>query len=233
MITSAVILARGGSVGLPNKNILSFCGKPLLAWTIEACLEVCAGNVFVSSDSEQVLEVAEQYGANLINRPASISGNRSSSEIGWLHAISEISSSQKSSLPDVIIAPQVTSPLRKKNDLASALKKFEVEKLSSLFSAVDAGDICLWDNSGQQPSPMNIDFHGRKRRQDISSQIIENGSFYMFKTEQFMSEKNRFFGKVGTFLQDKWQAFEIDDAEDFEFCELIMSNYLLGQRDVC
>ena len=62
MHAAAIILARGGSVGLPNKNILNFCGKPLLAWTVEVCLEVCAGGVFVSSDSDQILEISRQFG---------------------------------------------------------------------------------------------------------------------------------------------------------------------------
>ena len=218
---------------MPNKNILSFCGKPLLAWTIEACLNVCAGKVYVSSDSDQILDIAEQHDANIIQRPASISCDASSSESGWLHAISHISALQNTSLPDIMIAPQVTSPLRKQDDLALAVEKFESEGLSSLFSAVDAGDICLWDSSKPDPSPKNFDFNERKRRQDIPSQIIENGSFYIFKTEHFISEQNRFFGKVGFFLQEKWQVFEIDDLADFEFCEMVMSNYLLGKRDVC
>ena len=233
MSAAAIILARGGSVGLPNKNILNFCGKPLLAWTVEVGLEVCAGSVFVSSDSDQILEISRQFGADTIRRPANLSGDKSSSESGWLHAINQIGSLRKSSLPDVIIAPQVTSPLRKKDDLILALEQLETEGLSSLFSAVDAGDICLWDSSGLQPKPKNFDFQSRQRRQDIPSQIVENGSFYIFRTEQFMKEQNRFFGQVGFFLQKKWQAFEIDDDEDFQFCEMIMSKYLLGKRDVC
>jgi len=74
MIVNAVILARGGSKGIPGKNIINFCGKPLLAWTIEQCLQAESVNgVWVSSDDEKILAVAEKYGAQLIERPAEIS----------------------------------------------------------------------------------------------------------------------------------------------------------------
>ena len=81
----AIILARGGSKGLPNKNILDFCGKPLIAWTIENCINGGASSVWVSSDSEKILEISKKYGANIIERPNEISGDLASSESAWLH----------------------------------------------------------------------------------------------------------------------------------------------------
>ena len=73
----SIILARGGSKGLPGKNIINFCGKPLLAWTIEHCLEGGAAPVYVSSDSDEILTIAENYGAFKIQRPKRISGDTS------------------------------------------------------------------------------------------------------------------------------------------------------------
>ena len=68
MKTVAIILARGGSKGIPQKNIIDFCGKPLLAWTIEHCRDNGIDSVYVSSDSDKILEVGEKYGAVSINR---------------------------------------------------------------------------------------------------------------------------------------------------------------------
>ena len=68
MNTVAVILARGGSKGIPNKNIIDFCGKPLLSWTIEHCRDGGVDSIYVSSDSDKILEVGEKYGAVSINR---------------------------------------------------------------------------------------------------------------------------------------------------------------------
>ena len=86
----AVILARGGSKGIPNKNIIDFCGKPLLSWTIEHCRDGGVDSIYVSSDSDKILEVGEEYGAVSIKRPEEISGDTATSESGWLHALEVI-----------------------------------------------------------------------------------------------------------------------------------------------
>ena len=90
MRISSIILARGGSKGLPNKNILEFSGKPLLAWTIDHCIKAGVTDVFVSSDCDEILNVASNYGANKIKRPTDLSSDVASAESGWLHALSEI-----------------------------------------------------------------------------------------------------------------------------------------------
>ena len=68
----AIILARGGSKGVRKKNIIDFCGKPLIAWTIDNCIKGCANSVWVSSDSDEILEISAEYGANKIKRPENI-----------------------------------------------------------------------------------------------------------------------------------------------------------------
>ena len=86
----AIILARGGSKGIPKKNIIDFCGKPLMAWTIEHCKMGGADQVYVSSDSHEILEIGMHYGALPIERPDAIADDKSTSESGWLHALREI-----------------------------------------------------------------------------------------------------------------------------------------------
>ena len=100
---SAIILARGGSKGIPNKNIIDFCGKPLIAWTIEQCLSSKhISEVWVSSDSQEILEVVKEYGAKTIKRPDDISGDFATSESAWLHAIEFI---ERDGDIDFVLAP--------------------------------------------------------------------------------------------------------------------------------
>ena len=115
----AIIPARGGSKGILNKNIIDFCGKPLIAWTIEQCLySKYISDVWVTSDSQEILNIAEKYGAKTIKRPDSISGDLASSEAAWMHAIEII---QRDSKIDLVFAPQVTSPLREIQDIDNAI----------------------------------------------------------------------------------------------------------------
>ena len=87
MKTIAIILARGGSKGIHKKNIINFCEKPLVAWTIENCINADINTVYVSSDSQEILAISENYGARSIKRPKNLADDKSSSESGWLHAL--------------------------------------------------------------------------------------------------------------------------------------------------
>ena len=227
MNVECIILARGGSKGIPGKNIIDFCGKPLLAWTIEQCIQAeSIRTVWVSSDDKKILSVAKSYGADLIERPKSISGDLASSEEGWLHAIDFLE--QKGYAPDVVLAPQVTSPLRESSDIDRAVARFTDENLDSLFSASMAGDLYFWkkDADGSLNSK-NYDYTNRKRRQVFQQQIIENGSFYLFKPEVIKKEYNRFGGKIGYSKIEFWKMFEIDSPDDLKMCEALMREFLL------
>src|SRR3990172_8734101 len=105
MTTVVIILARGGSKGIPRKNIIDFCGKPLMAWTIEQCLAARGvDSVWVSSDSEEILDVGSAYGAYPIQRPEELSGDMATSESGWLHALEVIE--KIVGTVDLVLAPQ-------------------------------------------------------------------------------------------------------------------------------
>ena len=224
----AIILARGGSKGIVNKNIINFCGKPLVAWTIEQCLSSkYISDVWVSSDSQKILNVAENYGAKTISRPNDISGDLASSESAWKHAIDTI---QKVGNIDTVFAPQVTSPLRETKDISNAIELFYREKCDSMFASCIAGDLFFWEKSNEgKLQSVNYDYLNRKRRQDIKEQIIENGSFYIFKPETIQNFNNRFGGKIGYFTMDYWKMFEIDNLEDLKICRVLMKEFLLDK----
>ncbi len=138
--TVAIILARGGSKGIPGKNIIDFCGKPLIVWTIEQMQKTKGINsIWVSSDSEKILSVSETFGAEIIHRPAEISGDAATSESGLLHALEYIEN--RVGCVDIVIAPQVTSPLREPADIERGLRDFQEQKCDSMFSCSIVEDL--------------------------------------------------------------------------------------------
>ena len=222
----AIILARGGSKGIPRKNVLDFAGHPLVAWTvIQAKLSKEVDEVYISSDSDEILEIAEKYGAKIIKRPAEISGDSAKSEEAIIHALSILGADQ-----EMIIMLEPTAPLRKANDIDNCIKMFRNEGWDSCFSGALLQDFLLWkkDKNGNLNS-LNYDYKNQGPRQERQPDYVENGAIFVFKPEIMVNEKNRFGGKIGLFPNNFWQSFEIDDPEDWEFVELIFSNYLLNK----
>ena len=129
----AIILARGGSKGIANKNIKILNNEPLIHWSIRQCLNCKDINsVWVSSDSNKIIKIAKKFGANIILRPDNISKDDSTSESGWLHAINYLDN-QKIKF-DTVIALQATSPLRESKDIKKALGIYYENKYDSLFT---------------------------------------------------------------------------------------------------
>ena len=225
----AIILARGGSKGIPGKNMIEFCGKPLIIWTIEQLKQSRGINsIWVSSDSEKILSISETFGAEIIHRPTEISGDVATSESGWLHALDYIEN--KVGCVDIIVAPQVTSPLREPRDIENGLRNFQEQKCDSMFSCSVVEALFFWEKMpGGKLRSVNYDYKNRKRRQDISQQYIENGSFYLFKPEILRKFNNRFGGKIGMTKMEFWKMFQIDEHSDIKLCQVIMCGYGLDK----
>ena len=227
--TIALILARGGSKGIPNKNIKNFCGIPLIGWSIiQAKNTKGISDVWLSSDSKKILKIAEKYGAKTISRPKRLSTATSNGDDAYLHALDVIENDQGT--PDIIIALQATSPIREPKDLERGLKQFKSGNYDSLFSSCLAEDILLWRKSRGNLSSVNYDFKKRPRRQDFEEYVIENGSFYIFTPKLIRKLKNRLGGKIGNYVMESWKLFELDEPSDIKFCELIMKNYILKNK---
>ena len=224
----AIILARGGSKGIPGKNIIEFCGKPLIVWTIEQMQQARGiSSIWVSSDSEEIHSISQTYNAEIIHRPADLSSDVATSESGWLHALDYIEN--KVGCVDIVVAPQITSPLREPVDIERGLRDFQEQKCDSMFSCSLAEDLFFWEKmpDGVLRS-VNYDYKNRKCRQDISKQYIENGSFYIFRPEILRQCNNRFGGKIGVTQMEFWKMFEIDSIEDLKMCEALMKAFLFG-----
>ena len=222
--TLAVVAARGGSKGIPRKNLIDLCGKPLIAWTV---LQAAAAHgvdvVVVSSDSDEILAAAEAAGAVGVRRPDDISGDLASSEAAWLHALEHVDG--KSGPFERIVALQATSPIREARDIDQALEAFEQQKLDSLLSVCEVEDYFNWRIGKEGPEPINYDYHDRRMRQQIEKRYLENGSFYVFIPSLLRQHKNRLGGRIGMHVMERHKMFQIDRPEDIRLCAAIMSSY--------
>ena len=219
----AILLARKNSKSVKRKNIRLFNGKPLIYWTLNHCLKSkYISNIWVSSDSQEILNYSAKFGAKKILRPKKLASHKASSESGWLHAINIIKKTYDIDKIPLILAPQITSPVRKDNDFDLAIKKMFNEKLDSLFSGTLIEDFFIWKNKTKLKA--HYQMNKRPRRQEITPNILENGSFYIFSKKNFIKKKIRLFGKIGNFVQSKLKSFQIDTHED-----LLIVNTLMGK----
>ena len=222
--TLAVIAARGGSKGIPRKNLIDLCGKPLIAWTVlQAAAAKGVDVVAVSSDSDEILAAAEASGAVGVRRPEDISGDLASSEAAWLHALDQVDRLRGPF--GRIVALQATSPIREASDIDQALDTFEREKLDSLLSVCEVEDYFNWRIGKEGPEPINYDYHDRRMRQQIEKRYLENGSFYVFIPSLLRGKKNRLGGKIGMHVMERHKMFQIDRPEDVTLCAAIMRSY--------
>jgi len=219
----AIILARGGSKGIKNKNLVKIKNKPLIFWTIKDCLKSKKiKSIWVSSDSEKILNYSAKCGSNVIKRPKKYALDRSSSEASLHHAIKYLDS-KNINFSDVVFL-QATSPLRDKKDIDNSCNLYVSKNYDSLFSAVKINDHFIWKKN-RQKLLANYNFKKRPRRQIIENKFLENGSFYIFNKKKFLKFKNRLFGKIGVYLMSKMNSFQIDNCEDIQ-----LINKLVGAK---
>lgn len=216
-----IIPARSGSKGIIGKNIIDFCGKPLLAWSIlQAKESERVSDVYVSTDGDNIAQIAKQYGAKVIERPPSTATDTASSEAAIMHAVTEI---EKSSGSNIYIFLQATSPIRRKGDISSAVKTFLEGQYDSLFSMAILEDYCLWKYKNNELSSFTYDYRNRGRRQDRDALYLENGSIYIFKKEILLHYQNRLGGKIGMYEMPVECSYEIDAQKDIPLCEYFMN----------
>ncbi len=218
----AVIPARGGSKGLINKNIHPVAGKPLLAWSIlQAQASRSVLEVFVSTDSPMIAQVAREYGALVIERPSELSTDTSSSESALLHALDVIE--HHHGLPsDTAVFLQATSPLRLAGDIDNAMQLFESEGADSLMSVTAPDDLTLWEKRVTGWESVNFDYRSRVMRQERPRQYIENGSIYIVSRDVLERTRNRIGSRLSVYCMEFWQTWEIDTIEEIELIEFYM-----------
>jgi N-acylneuraminate cytidylyltransferase len=214
----AIIPARGGSKGIPNKNLQTVGGITLLARTVSACLKSDSITaVYVSTDSDEIAAVALKSGAQVIRRPADISGDTASSESALLHALNEIE--KTSSLPSNVLFAQCTSPFISHTDIDGILQLLK-DHDSALTVTHNHAFIWRRDNSGNAIG-INHDSAIRLPRQQLDPEFKETGALYAMNIDQFRKSGHRFFGRIGMYEVPVDRSMEIDDPEDLRLANTL------------
>lgn len=218
----AIIPARGGSKGIPRKNVLPVGGIPLLAHTIlHATNSRLVDLVVVSTDDEEIAEVAVAYGATVVERPPELASDTAASEPAVRHALDAVRAEHGTDV-EMVVFLQATSPLRQPGDLDGAIELLRVDGADSLFSASRVHGF-VWRETGAGLTSVTYDFRERQRRQDLGGpDWEENGSFYVFRPWVLDELGNRLGGRVVVWPMHPLDSFQVDDPGDLE---LIASLY--------
>lgn len=214
----AIIPARGGSKGIPDKNIQQIGGISLIARSvISAKASKYIDEVFVSTDSDKISSIAIQAGAQVIKRPEDISGDTASSESALIYTLKKINLKS-----DYFVFLQCTSPFTTTMEIDSTIERIIEQKADSCFATV-INHRFLWKKTHEGTvEGVNHDGRYRKRRQDLAPEYLETGAIYVMKTKTFLEEKTRFCGKVvNCNFEDESLAFEVDSPFDLELARSI------------
>ncbi|MDJ0510480.1 MAG: acylneuraminate cytidylyltransferase family protein [Crocosphaera sp.] len=221
MATIAIIPARGGSKGVPRKNVRLLADKPLIAHSILDAQEATSVDfVYVSTDDEEIATVSANYGAAIIERPPELANDTASSESALIHALQQLE--HQGINPELLVFLQCTSPIRTGLDIDEAIAKLKAEKADSLLS-VSPSHRFLWQEVNGIAQSINYDYRCRPRRQDMNPQYMENGSIYLFKPWLLRETGNRLGGKIALYVMSEMAAMEIDSVYDFEMINFLMS----------
>jgi CMP-N-acetylneuraminic acid synthetase len=223
----AIIPARGGSKGLPGKNIKELCGKPLIAWSIEAGLgSQYIDEVMVTTDSEEIANAARLCGASVpFLRPAELASDTATSMDAVKHAL-DFYDRELHKKFDYIVLLEPTSPLREKNDLDLMIKKIrfvdnEYDAIVSLGEVHEHPSI-MKKIIGNAIEPYAKDLVMATRRQDNEVAYFPYGVGYIVKMKTLLEEKTFYPKRTTHHLIKRYQCHEIDDIYDFLAIENIM-----------
>ncbi len=199
--------ARGGSKGIPRKNIQTIAGKPLIAWTIEAAQKSKLLNRYVvSTEDKEIAKISRDYGAEILNRPKELATDDASTINVLQHAVKHISC-------DIVVLLQATSPIRRSGLIDECIKEF----ISNEYDSLATGFICKYVEYGKN----------ELRRQDIKGFFYDDGNVYVIKAD-LIKKCDRYGENIGMKIISKWENIEIDDEVDFWIAEQILRDNKLN-----
>lgn len=227
MSTLAIIPARGGSKGIPRKNLMPVAGRPLIAWTIEQALAARhVDRTIVSTDCEEIAAVARDCGAEVpFLRPAAFATDQASTESVLLHALETLDASGYQ--PELVVLLQATCPVRRPGRIDAAIARLREAGADSLVSVREIHPF-LWRNPDRATA--TYDYTRRPRRQDLREEerlFEENGSIYVTRTHTLRTLGNRLGGHIALFPMDRSESVDIDTADDVRLAEKLLQDFNL------
>jgi N-acylneuraminate cytidylyltransferase len=225
MKTLAVIPARGGSKGIPRKNIRTLGDRPLLAYTIQAARgSTRIQRTVVSTDDPAIARLARRYGAEVISRPTELSGDEAPSESALRHALAFLRNSEEYQ-PDLLVFLQCTSPLTRPEDIDGTIETLLRTGADSALAVAPCHQF-LWEQDDQGAAVgVNHDRRFRPRRQDRALQYLETGAVYVMRAPGFLAAGHRFFGKTVLHVIPRERCLEIDEPMDLVLAEALLKGF--------
>lgn len=221
-----VIPARGGSKGVPGKNIKLLSGKPLIQYTIEVARTIFRDDqICISSDSTEIIETAKSLGLNVpFVRPSELSMDESSTYDVLLHAMGDYE--QRGYYPDALILLQATSPFRTKKHIQEAVSLYN-ESIDMIVSVKETKSnpyyVLFEENSeGWLEKSKKANFN---RRQDCPKVWEYNGSIYVLNPAALKRQSHLTFKKVVKYEMDEFSSLDIDSEYDWKIAECMAANY--------
>jgi CMP-N-acetylneuraminic acid synthetase len=210
LTTIAIIPARGGSKGIPRKNLLKIKGISLLERSINCAINAGIKHVYVSTDNHEIAEAAVSLNAKVIKRPSELSGDTNSSESAVTHALEEILV-QGDLLVSSVAFLQATSPFTRSVDLIRGIRMLTQD--NSVFSAVPFHNF-LWTQNADTWEPLGHAKNQRTMRQQLPPTVMETGNFYLFPVRSFLAQGTRFCNVPIPVLIDPLTTLQVDSPED-------------------
>ncbi len=222
-----LIPARGGSKGLPRKNIRPLLGKPLITWTIEQALaSKYLDRVVVTTDDKEIAEVSKKYGAEVpFMRPKELAEDNTKGIDVVLHALNWLKENDKQKQYDLIMLLQPTSPLRKSEDIDKAIELLFLKEEKSIVSVCEVDHHPLWANTLPEDGCMK-DFIRQeimnKNRQELPVFYRLNGAIYLAYCNYIKKQKSFFGEKTFAYIMPKERSVDIDDKIDLKLAEILI-----------
>ncbi|MBL7068254.1 MAG: acylneuraminate cytidylyltransferase family protein [Candidatus Omnitrophica bacterium] len=223
----AVIPARGGSKGLPGKNIIDLCGRPLIAYTIEAALKSAyTDRVIVTTDNEEIAKVSEEHGAEVpFMRPKHLAQDSTHTPPVIEHAVNFIE--KRGYGIDLIVTLQPTSPLRTKDHIDKAIEILKRSGCGSLMSVMETAYPPYWVVHVKKNRAFPLVNDGtdyfRKESQQLPKTYQPNGAIYVTKRETLFNEKAIISKDCGVLVMNRKISMDVDTIEDLEKIKSLIS----------
>jgi CMP-N-acetylneuraminic acid synthetase len=220
--TYAFVPARGGSKGIPHKNVRTVGGVPLVVRAVVAArAALTVDRVLVSTDDDTIATLARESGAEVIERPADLAADDTASEAVLVHALDALRAHHQPD-PDVTVLVQCTSPFIDPADIDGTVNLLYDRAIDCAFTAARTHAF-LWRESDAGIVAVNHDASARLRRQERPAEFAETGAVYAMRTAGFRRARHRFFGSIAVFEVPSERALEIDEPSDLARAEQFAS----------
>ncbi|MHA1797326.1 MAG: acylneuraminate cytidylyltransferase family protein [Candidatus Helarchaeota archaeon] len=222
-----VICARGGSKGLPRKNIKKLCGKPLIYYTLDVAKKCeYIDDIIVSTEDDEIAKIVEDFGIPVpYKRPKELALDTTEINPVIRHAVLWAKENLKKNW-DIIINLSVTCPLRNVEDLKKSIETFVDNDYENLFTVTESinnpyFNIVEWKKDGKIRLVKELRKH-IYRRQDAPRTYDQNGSIFLYKWDVLMNKDTEFNEKTGIYVMPRERSIDIDDLFDFKLVEFII-----------